>query len=146
VLSGSAANRGAFFPGCAVLKPHIRVVAAEIERDGRFLITQRRPEATMPLLWEFPGGRVEEGETDAQALARELLEEMGIRVDVGARSLHLSHEYDGYTLDLVVYRATTPDQPRCLRVHDFRWVPPGEFDQYEFPGADQRTVDLLLGL
>ncbi|MEC8423914.1 MAG: NUDIX domain-containing protein, partial [Myxococcota bacterium] len=61
------------------MKPHIRVVAAEIVRDGRFLITQRRPEATMPLLWEFPGGRVEEGETDAAALARELAEEMDIR-------------------------------------------------------------------
>lgn len=125
-------------------KPHIRVVAAEIERDGRFLITQRRPQASMPLLWEFPGGRVEEGETDAQALARELMEEMGIVVEVGALSLHLSHEYEGYTLDLVVYRATTPDAPRKIRVHDFRWVRPDEFDQYEFPSADQRTIDALL--
>lgn len=143
---GSAANRRGPSPGVAVQKPHIRVVAAEIERDGRFLITQRRPAATMPLLWEFPGGRVEEGESDAQALARELYEEMGIRVEVGPRSLHLSHEYEDYTLDLVVYRATTPDEPQCLRVHDFRWVAPGEFDQYEFPGADQRTVDQLLGI
>lgn len=125
-------------------KPHIRVVAAELERDGRFLITQRRPEATMPLLWEFPGGRVEAGENDAQALARELMEEMGIDVQVGALSLHLSHEYDGYTLDLVVYRATSSDEPQRLGVHDFRWVRLDEFDQYEFPSADQRTVDALL--
>lgn len=125
-------------------KPHIRVVAAEIERGGRYLITQRRPEATMPLLWEFPGGKVEAGETDVQALARELLEEMGIWVEVGEQSLHLSHEYDAYTLDLVVYRAVTTDEPQALRVHDLRWVSPDQFDQYEFPSADQRTVDALL--
>jgi len=50
----------------------IRVVAAVIEREGRYLITQRRPTAVLPLLWEFPGGRVEESETDAAALKREV--------------------------------------------------------------------------
>ena len=58
-------------------KPHIRVVAAEIERDGSFLITQRRAEASMPLLWEFPGGRVSESETDEQALARNIDARLG---------------------------------------------------------------------
>lgn len=127
-------------------KPHIRVVAAEIQRDGCFLLTQRRPEATMPLLWEFPGGRVEPGETDTAALARELLEGMGIAVTVGELSLHVTHEYERYTLDLLVYRAETADTPRTLRVHDARWVPPADFDQYEFPGADQQTVEALLGI
>ena len=65
-------------------------------------------------------------------------------VQVGAQSLHLSHEYAGYTLDLVVYRASTADHPQRLRVHDFRWVRAEEFDQYEFPTADQRTIDALL--
>lgn len=125
-------------------KPHIRVVAGEIERGGRYLITQRRPQARMPLLWEFPGGRVEAGESDQAALVRELKEELGIKVEVGPLSLHVTHEYEGYTLDLLVYRATTSDEPRALRVHDLRWVEPSEFDQYEFPGADQRTVDALL--
>ncbi len=53
-------------------KPHIRVVAARIEHDGKFLITQRNPHAVLPLLWEFPGGRVEEGEADKAALVREI--------------------------------------------------------------------------
>ena len=128
------------------LKPHIRVVAAEIVRDGRFLITQRRPEATMPLLWEFPGGRVEEGETDAAALARELAEEMDIRVEVGALSLHVTHEYEAYTIDMLVYRVTTEDEPKKLRVHDARWVLPQDFDQYRFPDADQQTIEALLGI
>ena len=127
-------------------KPHIRVVAAEIERDGCFLIAQRRPEATMPLLWEFPGGRVESGETDEQALARELMEVMGVRIQMGAQRLQVTHEYDGYSLDLVVYAATTDDEPQHLNVHDARWVRLEDFGDYEFPSADQQTIEALLGL
>ena len=125
-------------------KPHIRVVAAEIERDGRFLITQRRPHATMPLLWEFPGGRVETDETDAAALAREVFDRLGISVEVGEQILLVSHEYADYAIDLAVYRATGAGEVRPLKVHDFRWVLPEEFDQYEFPGADANTVEQLL--
>jgi len=61
----------------------IRVVAAVLERDGKYLITQRRTTAVLPLLWEFPGGRVEPGESPQQAAAREVLEETGLRVQVG---------------------------------------------------------------
>ena len=125
-------------------KPHIRVVAAELVRDGAFLITQRKPTATLPLLWEFPGGRVEEGETDEAALERELKENLGISATVGALSMHVCHEYDRYTLDLMVYRVSTEDEPEAIGVHTVRWVPPTAFDQYQFPGADQQTVDQLL--
>ncbi len=127
-------------------KPHIRVVAAEIERDGRYLITQRSEHGTMPLLWEFPGGRVEAGETDAAALARELLEEMNLVVTVGEQILHVHHDYSSYSVDFIVYRAETDDTPKLLTVRDARWVAPEDFDQYEFPGADQVSVAHLLGL
>jgi len=127
-------------------KPHIRVVAGEIECDGRYLITQRNPHAVLPLLWEFPGGRVEPGESDEQALIRELHEGMGITVEVGARALSVSHEYERYTLDLMVYRARIVDgEPQCLKVNAIEWVKPDEFSNYKFPGADQATVDQLLG-
>ncbi|MBM4321023.1 MAG: NUDIX domain-containing protein, partial [Deltaproteobacteria bacterium] len=86
-----------------VNKPHIRVVAAEIERNGRFLITQRRPEASFPLLWEFPSGRVEEGESDEVALARELEERLGAEIEVGSEVLAVEREYDRYTIDFHVY-------------------------------------------
>src|SRR5439155_19303167 len=82
----------------------IRVVAAMIDKDGKYLITQRRPEASLPLLWEFPGGRVEEGETDEAALARELREEMGIEVDVLERVMRVEHSYPDYDIDFRVYR------------------------------------------
>ncbi|MCB9793966.1 MAG: (deoxy)nucleoside triphosphate pyrophosphohydrolase [Alphaproteobacteria bacterium] len=128
-------------------KPHVRVVAAEIERGGRYLITQRREQAVLPLLWEFPGGRVEAGESDADALNRTLTERIGVQVDVNALSLHVAHEYDEYVLDLLVYRAALRPglEPAPLRVRDVRWVEPVEFANFEFPGADQKTVDALLG-
>lgn len=124
--------------------PHIRVVAAEIEREGRWLITQRRAEAALPLLWEFPGGRVPEGESDASALRRSLRERLGVEVQVGHRVLQVSHAYAGYTLDMVVYRCGVIGEPRPVRVADVRWVRPEEFGSYRFPGADQQTVDALL--
>ncbi len=123
----------------------IRVVAAEIARDGAFLITQRAPKAVLPLLWEFPGGRVEDGETDEQALRREIGEKFGIEPRVGELTLEVTHEYTEYTVDLRVYRCTVPaGRFPMARVHAWRWVPPEEFDRYEFPGADQETVDLLV--
>jgi len=126
-------------------RPHVRVVAAEIERAGRYLITQRRPQAVLPLLWEFPGGRVEAGETDQDALSRELKEKLLIDVEVNELALHVSHEYDAYTLDLLVYRATiTGGEPAAHLVHEVRWVKAEEFGDYEFPGADQQTIDALL--
>lgn len=128
-------------------KRKIRVVAAQIERDGRYLITQRKPSSSLPLLWEFPGGRVEEGESDEAALARELHEEMEIAVEVTAPSVSVTHEYEAYVIDFRVYRCKllTPESMiKKLGIHDYRWVSPDELDDYEFPGADQATIDQLL--
>jgi len=128
-------------------KKKIRVVAAMIERDGRYLITQRRPVATLPLLWEFPGGKVEPGETDPQALARELKEEMDIVVEVRECVVHVEHAYADYDIDFRVYRgAITEGEIKHIRVHDHRWVLPGELDRYEFPAADEKTMRQLLAL
>jgi len=129
------------------MRRKIRVVGAMIEQDGRYLITQRSPTATLPLLWEFPGGRVEAGETDPAALARELREEMGIGVEVGDRCVHVEHAYEGYDIDFCVYRCRLVSGPvRNIRVHAHRWVLPEELDRYEFPPADEKSIAKLLGL
>ena len=128
-------------------KRQIRVVAAQIERDGKYLITQRKPSSSLPLLWEFPGGRVEEDETDGDALKRELREEMQIEVEVGAPSVAVTHEYSAYVIDFRVYRCkliTPENRIAKIGVHDFKWVSPSDLDDYEFPGADQATIDALL--
>lgn len=128
----------------------IRVVGAMVEREpGRYLITQRPARSSLPLLWEFPGGRVEEAETDADALARELKEEMGARVEVGEQVMHLRHQYPDYEIDFRVYhcRLLSPeDEIQHLGVHDHRWVTLAEMSQYKFPPADARTLQKLLDL
>jgi 8-oxo-dGTP diphosphatase len=125
----------------------IVVVGAMIEQDGKYLITQRSPRASLPLLWEFPGGKKEEGETPQQALARELQEEMGILVEVGLQAMHVLHSYSDYDIDFRVFKCRlTGGQINHLRVHDHRWVAPNELDKYEFPAADQKTFEQLLGL
>lgn len=126
-------------------KPKIRVVAAVIERDGHYLITQRRPAAIMPLLWEFPGGRVEDGETDGVALARELADRMGIAVRVGDELMSLVKEYEGYVIDFHVYLCQLlSEEINKLLINDFRWVTSDEMDQFPFPAADQETVEALI--
>lgn len=118
-----------------------------ITKDGRYLISQRRPTATLPLLWEFPGGRVEEGESDEKALVRELQEEMEINVRVLERVIHVEHSYVDYDIDFRVYRCELLDGDiRHVRVHDHRWVLPSELDRYEFPAADEKTMRQLLAL
>jgi 8-oxo-dGTP diphosphatase len=129
------------------MRAKIAVVGAMIEQGGRYLITQRKPTATLPLLWEFPGGRVEPGESDAQALRRELAEEMAIAVEVGEPVMHVTHAYADYDIDFRVYRCRIIEgEIQHLKIHDHRWVFPHELDSYPFPAADQKTLDQLLGI
>ena len=125
----------------------IRVVGAVIERDGRYLITQRRPNAVLPLLWEFPGGRVEEGEDDAAALEREIDERLGVRVQVKQPWICFrTHPYEHYTVDLYLYECALLDEHLEKRaVHDFRWVTSEEFDDYPFTPVDEASMNKLLG-
>jgi 8-oxo-dGTP diphosphatase len=125
----------------------IRVVAAVIEHGGRYLITQRRPSAVLPLLWEFPGGRVEEGETDAEALQREVRFRLGVSVKSGKLMSFVSHPYERYIVELYLYEGKLLEgQPSAANVRDYRWVKSDEFDSYPFTPADEASMTRLLGL
>ena len=123
----------------------IRVVAAVIEREGRYLITQRRPTAVLPLLWEFPGGRVEDGETDAAALKREVRHRLGVEIEVGQLISFVSHPYERYVVDLYLYECRIQSGDlEPLAVNAFKWVTSAEFDQYPFTPADEASMNKLL--
>ena len=123
-----------------------RVVAAVVEREGRYLITQRRPTAVLPLLWEFPGGKVEPGETDAQALKRELLHRLGANIECGKLISFVSHPYEHYAVDLFLYEChLVTDKLEAKNVNAFKWVPSNEFEQYPFTPADEASMNKLLG-
>ena len=125
----------------------IRVVAAVIEHGGRYLITQRRPSAVLPLLWEFPGGRVEEGESDGTALKREVSFRLGVSVQAGKLMSFVSHPYERYVVELYLYEGRLIEgEPSAVNVHDFRWVASDEFEAYSFTPADEASMTKLLGL
>lgn len=125
----------------------IRVVAAVIERGGRYLITQRRPSAVLPLLWEFPGGRVEPGESDADCLQREVLHRIGVQIQPGKLISFVSHPYERYVVDLYLYECTIASgEPVEHNVHAFQWVTSEDFDRYPFTPADEASMNQLLGV
>ncbi|WP_394834160.1 (deoxy)nucleoside triphosphate pyrophosphohydrolase [Pendulispora rubella] len=125
----------------------IRVVAAVLEQDGRYLITQRRATAVLPLMWEFPGGRVEPGETDAQALRREVMHRLGAEIECGKLISFVSHPYEHYVVDLFLYEcALLSNSLEARAVNGFKWVLSAEFDQYPFTPADEASMDALLGV
>lgn len=129
-------------------KRTIRVVAAEIcSENGEYLITQRLPHAAMPLLWEFPGGKVEPGESDAEALVREIREELDVEIEVVGDSVSAVRDYGAYCIDFHSLRATLVSGTlQRIGVWDFRWVRAGDLEQYRFPPADRDTIDRLLGM
>lgn len=129
-------------------KEIIRVVAAVIEHEGRYLITQRTATAVLPHLWEFPGGRVEAGEDENTALRREVRGRIGVDVTIGDKLGEHVHEYSSYAVSLTMYTCHIPDgvHPYPAAVADLRWVTSREFLDYEFPPADEKTMSKLLGL
>jgi mutator protein MutT len=125
-------------------KKQIEVSAALIFHKGRLLITQRRAGAHLGGLWEFPGGKREQGETFEQCLARELLEELGVEVEVGGLFDEISHAYDGKNIYLKFFVCKLiSGKPKPLDCAAFKWVEKAELADFEFPAADARLLEKL---
>jgi len=123
----------------------IKVVAAAIERDRAYLITQRSEKAIFPLLWEFPGGKLEKGETPQESLARELQYRLNLDLVVGQLLSSTRKDYCDYFVEFYLYSCAIGEQkPQCLNVRDLKWVKSGDFSNFEFPPADKDTMDKLL--
>jgi len=124
------------------------VVAALIVRDGKILVCQRTRHQTMPLKWEFPGGKIEDGEQARAALERELEEELGIHAAIAEEAARIRHEYkSGSSVDLrffVVRHYRGKLENRIFR--DMQWAKPAQLPTFDFLEADLKLVaDLASG-
>ena len=125
-----------------------QVVAALILKDGKVLVCQRTRHQSMPLKWEFPGGKIEDGEQPRDALRRELEEELGIDAHIGEEVARIRHDYkNGGAVELrfyVVNEYTGEMENRIFR--DVRWAKRSELPSYDFLEADLELVkDLATG-
>ncbi len=127
--------------------PHFDVVAGVIQHASdpqRFLISQRPVEGMLGGLWEFPGGKLQEGESQEQALKRELMEELAIEVEVGEHITSIEHAYTHFRITLHALHAWHTDcEPQCLGVDDWRWVRMHDLDAFAFAKTDRRIIDAL---
>ena len=113
------------------------VVAALIWEKDKFLICQRPATKARGLLWEFVGGKVESGESLAQALVRECREELNVTVEVGSEFMHVVHEYPDILIRLTLLHCTIPEGfPQALEHNDIRWIHPSQMDDFQFCPAD----------
>ena len=122
----------------------IEVAAGLVFREGRLLITQRPAGGHLAGLWEFPGGKREANESFEDCLRRELMEELGIEVEVGELVESITHSYPEKTVHLRFFRcAWKCHEPQALGCPAFRWVNDAELAGYEFPAADTQLLERL---
>lgn len=117
------------------------VVAGVVERDGRIMLCQRRPEVHNGLKWEFPGGKLESGERPEDALAREFREELDIKVSVGRVRDVVFYRYPDRDVLLLFYACRIASgEPRALDCNAVAWARPQALGDYDFAGADRAFV------
>ena len=122
-----------------------QVTAAVIEKDGKILIAQRKAGDTLGGKWEFPGGKMEPGETPEECLRRELMEELGVDTKIGAFVCSSKFEYKHLPIELLVYRAEHVAGEFKLNEHDrMEWVFPADLVKYDFSSADIPVVNMLV--
>ncbi|HET8732303.1 MAG TPA: (deoxy)nucleoside triphosphate pyrophosphohydrolase [Anaeromyxobacteraceae bacterium] len=125
----------------------VQVVAAVIRRDGRILVTRRHGHAERGGQWEFPGGKIEPGEAEPEALVREIREELDCDVEVGALLARTSHRYPDLEVELAFYGATLAPgvEPRLVGAAAMEWAEPSRLATYDFCEADLPVLPVLAG-
>ena len=122
----------------------VEVVAALIWDKDKFMICQRPAHKARGFLWEFVGGKVEQGETKEQALIRECKEELNVLISVGDAFMDVIHEYPDLTVYLTLFDATIVEgEPQKLEHNDILWITPSEIQNYEFCPADEEILKAI---
>jgi A/G-specific adenine glycosylase len=125
--------------------PHKQIGAGVIWHEGRILISQRPLAGLLGGLWEFPGGKQEPGETIEKTIAREILEELGVKVEVGEKVAEVKHAYSHFSITLHAHHCRyISGKPKALGVEAWKWVAPAELINYAFPAANQPVIRKLL--
>ena len=123
----------------------VEVVAALIWENGKFMACQRPAHKARGLLWEFVGGKVEPGETKAQALIRECREELDVTLSVGDVFMEVVHEYPDITVHLTLFHATiAAGVPQRIEHNDIRFITPAEIPNYAFCPADEQILKRIM--
>ncbi len=122
----------------------IIVVAAVIERDGRFLVGRRLKGTHLAGQWEFPGGKVHQGETQEAALQREIAEELNTGISNARKIFHTAHTYPERIVELHFYRGDLTGEPEPMLGQELRWITRGDFGSMIFPPADAELIDGLI--
>jgi 8-oxo-dGTP diphosphatase len=123
-----------------------RIAVAVVEHEGRFLIGQRPVGIPLAGLWEFPGGKIESGETPEEAAVRECWEEAGIRVETQFRYLEHAHDYNHGRVLLIFIACRPCDRTAVEPRSPFCWIAREKLLQYEFPDGNRGLLNLLLAL
>jgi 8-oxo-dGTP diphosphatase len=126
---------------------HLHVACALIERDGFLLAAQRSARTSIPLKWEFPGGKIEAGETPEECLHRELQEELEVTVVIGRTLFPSTHRYEDFTVTLYPFVCALTTTEIVLREHEeIRWLAPDELMTLDWAAADLPVLaDYLAG-
>ena len=126
----------------AIPKKHVHVACALIERDGLVLAAQRSAVMNLPLKWEFPGGKLEAGESPEECLRRELVEEMGVTITVGLPLPLHTHGYDTFIVTLYPFVCTMESEHITLHEHAAMvWLPPHELHTLDWAEADWPVLE-----
>jgi len=119
-------------------------VAVITNQSGKILIDRRKTGGEMGGLWEFPGGKIEPGESIAECIAREIKEELDLAISVGDRLTTITHNYETFKVTLHVHDCEyISGKPTPIECDEIRWVEPSQMDQYQFPQANAQIINLL---
>lgn len=127
------------------MKKEINVVGAVVTNDGKILSAQRSESMSLPGMWEFPGGKIEPGETPRAALVREMQEELLCTVVIGDEVASTRYEYDFGFVTLTTFYATLVDgEPQLTEHSEIRWIDAADLDSVEWAPADVPAVETIM--